>query len=73
MCMGGGGGGTPEVKRAPVAPAVVRPIEANASAQSAAEDEKRRRQAASGRSDTILTGGTGLASEARTGKKKLGE
>lgn len=77
MCGGGslfGGGAkakTPEVKAAPVAPAVVAPIEADASSQSAADAERKRRQAASGRSDTILTQGMGDTSQAQTGGKKL--
>lgn len=71
MC-GGGGGGTPTVKPAPVAPAIVAPMDAETSSQSAADQERKRRQAASGRSDTILTRGLmGARDEARTGGKKL--
>lgn len=61
----------PTVKPAPVAPAPVAPIEADASAKSAGNEERRRRQAASGRSDTVLTGGQGLTDNAKTGGKKL--
>ena len=76
MCGGGmfGGGGsssTPQVKAAPVAPSIVAPIEAEESAQSASDAERKRRQAASGRSDTILTRGLGDTSTAQTGGKKL--
>jgi hypothetical protein len=70
MC-GGGGGGSPKVQKAPVAPAIVAPIEAEPSAKAASEQERKRRQAASGRSDTILTRGLGLSGEAGTGGKKL--
>ena len=70
MC-GGGGPSAPEVKKAPVAPAIVAPIEAEKSAAGAADNERKRRQAASGRSDTILTAGLGLADAPQTGKKQL--
>ena len=69
MCMGSNR--TPEVKKAPVAPAIVAPMEADPGAASAADQERKRRQAASGRSDTILTRGLGVQGEARTGGKKL--
>lgn len=70
---GGGGGGSkaPEVKAAPMAPAIVAPIEADSSSQSASDAERKRRQAASGRSDTILTRGMGDTSQIQTGGKKL--
>lgn len=76
MCGGGvfgGGGGSkaPEVKAAPMAPAIVAPIEADSSSQSASDAERKRRQAASGRSDTILTRGMGDTSQIQTGGKKL--
>lgn len=73
MCIGGGGGGSsaPQVKAAPVAPSIVAPIEAEESAQSASDAERKRRQAASGRSDTILTRGMGDTSQAQVGGKKL--
>jgi hypothetical protein len=70
MC-GGGSGSTPEVKKAPVAPAIVAPIEAEPSANAAADQERKRRQAASGRSDTILTRGLGVKDAANTGGKRL--
>ena len=64
----------PEIKKAPVAPAIVTPVEAEASTQEASAQERRRRQAASGRSDTILTGGLGVNDQAVTtgGNKILG-
>ena len=73
MCIGGGGGGgkAPEVKKAPISPAIVAPMEAESSTQTAADQERKRRQAATGRSDTILTRGLGVEGEARTGGKKL--
>ncbi len=70
MCMGGGS--KPKTpKAAPAAPPIVAPMEADQTAKSAGDDERRRRMAASGRSDTILTGGMGDVSAADTGKKKL--
>lgn len=72
MCMGGSSPKAPEVKAAPVAPAIVAPIEADASSKSAFDEERKRRQAASGRSDTILTRGMGGdSSQAQMGGKKL--
>jgi hypothetical protein len=59
------------VQKAPVAPAIVAPIEAEPGATGAADQERKRRQAASGRSDTILTRGLGLSDKARTGGKEL--
>ena len=70
MC-GGGGGGTPKVEKAPMAPSIVAPIEANADSKRAGDLERKRRQAASGRSDTILTGSMGDTSQAQVGGKKL--
>ena len=70
MC-GGGGGGTPKVEKAPMAPSIVAPIEANADSKRAGDLERKRRQAASGRSDTILTGSGGDERHAQTGGKKL--
>lgn len=64
-------GGTPKVEKAPIAPAVVTPIEADTSAAAAGDLERRRRQAASGRSDTILTGAMGDTSQANVGGKRL--
>lgn len=73
MCMSGGAS-TPTVKKAPTAPAIIAPIEADGSAAAAGADERKRRQAASGRSDTILTSGLGIGLQAgTTGKRLLGE
>jgi len=58
-------------KPAPLAPAVVAPMDAEPSSASAADQERKRRAAASGRSDTILTRGLGLTSTAQTGGKRL--
>ena len=71
MCGGGGsGGGAPSVTTTKVDP-IVAPIEADESSQSASDAERKRRQAASGRSDTILTKGLGIQDAAQTGGKKL--
>jgi hypothetical protein len=50
---------------------MVVPIEANTEAKSAGDEERRRRAAASGRSDTILTGGLGIKDQAQAAGKKL--
>ncbi|MDR2669317.1 MAG: hypothetical protein LBC14_05120 [Desulfovibrio sp.] len=71
MCMGGSSS-TPEVKKAPIAPPVITPIEADPTSRSAADQERKRRQAASGHSDTILTTGLGIPTPAPTGRKTLG-
>ena len=74
MCFGGGGGGgdAPQVKPAPLAPAIVAPMDAEPSSASASDQERKRRQAASGRSDTILTRGLGVpGGDVATGGKKL--
>lgn len=76
MCFGGmfGGGGsssTPQVQQVKPAPAVVQPIEADDSASETARLERARRQSATGRSDTIMTQGSGLTSQAQTGGKQL--
>gem|GEM_PF-1355180 len=75
MCIFGGGGGgsapAPMPAPAPPLPQMVAPIEANTEARAAGDEERRRRAAASGRSDTILTGGLGLKDQAQTGGKKL--
>ena len=75
MCMFGGGGSysvpaPPEIS-VEQPPAVAMPIEADVSTQSAALEARRRRLAATGRSDTVLTGGSGLTSTASTGGKYL--
>lgn len=62
---------TPKVEAAPVAPAIVAPIEADTSSAAAGDLERKRRKAASGQSDTILTGSMGDTSQAQTGGKKL--
>ena len=69
MCFGGSTPAAP--KPAPLAPAVVAPMDAEPSSQSAADQERKRRQAASGRSDTILTRGLGIRNTATVGGKKL--
>ena len=71
MCFGGGSTSTPKVQKAPTPPAIVAPIEADASAAAAGEQERKRRRAASGRSDTILTGSLGDASAPNVGGNRL--
>ena len=66
MC-GGSKPKPPKVEPTPLPPVVVAPIEADTSAASASDEEKRRRRAASGRSDTVLTGGLGVQEKAQTG------
>ena len=74
MCMGtSSGGGTPKVTKAPVAPAIVAPMDAEPSSASAADQERKRRQAASGRSDTILTRGLGAPGDQGGKARLLGE
>ena len=70
MC-GGNKPKSPDIKPAPTAPPIVAPIDADANAKKAGDEERRKRQAASGRSSTILTGGLGDTSAADTGRKKL--
>lgn len=70
MC-GGGGGKSPKIQAAPTAPTIVAPIEADTSARNAGELERKRRKAASGRSDTILTTSRGDTSSAKIGSHKL--
>ena len=69
MC--GGSSSTPKAQKAPVMPSIVPPIEADESVAAAGNLERKRRQAAFGRSDTILTGSTGDTSQAVVGGKKL--
>jgi len=60
----------PKPAPAPAVPQMVAPIEADTGAESAGSDERRRRKAASGRSETILTSGLGVQGQAVTGGKK---
>lgn len=71
MCMGGSKPKAATIKPAPIAPPVITPIDADVDAKRAGDEERRKRIAASGRSDTILTGGLGDLSQAFTGKKTL--
>ncbi len=69
MCMAS----TPKApKPAPAAPPISAPIDADQDVKTAGNEERRRLAAATGRSDTVLTGGQGDMSVAVTGKKKLG-
>ena len=72
MCGSGGSMKTP--KAAPTAAPIVAPLEADETARAAGDAERRRRQAAAGRSQTILTGGLGVQGSAPvTGKTLLGQ
>lgn len=71
MCGGGGYSSTPTVQVAPIAPAISAALEADSSVAAAGDLERKRRKAASGRSDTILTGGLGDQSQAASGGKQL--
>lgn len=55
----------------PTSASKINPIEADASSKTAGDQEKKRRRAATGRSDTILTSGLGVTGTANVGKKKL--
>ena len=58
---------------APV-PVIAAPIEADTTVQSAGDDERRRRAAATGQGKTVLTSGHGVTGPAATGgKTRLGE
>lgn len=73
MC-GGGGSVSPTVTETPLAPVVLAPIDADESSLEASNLEKKRRRAAQGQSDTVLTSGLGVEGTAQTGGKKvLGE
>lgn len=72
MCMGGSSPKAPKPVAPPVLPQVMAPIEADTETKSATEEERKRRLAAQGRSDTILTSGLGVESTATTGRKTLG-
>lgn len=63
---------TPKIKttEAVETPVLATPVEASTEAATASDLERRRRIAASGRSDTVLTSGMGVSSEASTGLRK---
>lgn len=71
------GGGSKKSKPAPapapvvVAPPIVAPIEADGTSGGAADNERKRRQAATGRSDTIMTRGEGLAGRVNVAARQL--
>lgn len=79
MCATGkelaGGGSKPKPAPAPkkvvVAPPLVAPIEADGTSGGAVDNERKRRQAASGRSDTIMTRGEGLAGRVNVAARQL--
>ena len=74
MCGIGGSMKAAAPKAAPTAAPIVAPLEADETVRSAGEAERRRRQAAAGRSQTILTGGLGVEGNAPvTGKTLLGQ
>lgn len=69
--MGSGGkkSGVPDPK--PVEIPAPMPVSVDDGVRKAADDERRERLAAKGYGSTILTGGTGLNSTAKTEKKQL--
>ena len=70
--MGGGGGKKPKVPTLPTTPPPPEaPTAVDEGVRKAGDDARRQRAAATGRSDTILTGGSGLATGAQTQKKTL--
>lgn len=70
MCMGGGVK-TPKIKETPVAPPIVAPMDADQEVKKAGDEERRRRMAATGRSDTILTSALGSSGYSNVGGKTL--
>lgn len=69
MCMGSTS--KPKVTEIPVAPPIVAPIDADQEVKKASDEERRRRMAATGRSDTILTGALGSSGYSNVGGKTL--
>ena len=70
MC-GGSKPSTPTYTPPPPAPAIIAPMEADAATRSAGDLERKKRLAASGRSDTLYTAGLDLGT-ASAGRKTLG-
>ena len=70
MCMGGGVK-TPKIEETPVAPPIVAPMDADQEVKKAGDEERRRRMAATGRSDTILTSALGSSGYSSAGGKTL--
>lgn len=70
MCMGGGVK-TPKIEETPVAPPIVAPMDADQEVKKAGDEERRRRMAATGRSDTILTSSLGSSGYSSAGGKTL--
>ena len=70
MCMGGGVK-TPKIEETPVAPPIVAPMDADQEVKKAGDEERRRRMAATGRSDTILTSSLGSSGYSSAGGKTV--
>lgn len=70
MCMGGGVK-TPKIEETPLAPPIVAPMDADQEVKKAGDEERRRRMAATGRSDTILTSSLGSSGYSSAGGKTL--
>ena len=70
MCMGGGVK-TPKIEETPVAPPIVAPMDADQEVKKAGDEERRRRMAVTGRSDTILTSSLGSSGYSSAGGKTL--
>lgn len=74
MCGGKKPKTKPMPEPAPVAAPIISTIEADETVKKAGDEERKRRRAAYGRSDTILTGGSGVNGLAHTsGKQLLGQ
>ena len=69
--MGGGVKSYSAPAAAPVEVPAPAPVEADQSVKDAGEEERRRRASATGHSQTVLTGGSGLMSSADSQKKTL--
>ena len=70
MC-GGSKPSTPTYTPPPAAPTIIAPMEADEATKNAGDAERKKRLAASGRSDTLYTAGTDLGT-ASAGRKTLG-
>ena len=59
------------VTSAPVSAPIISTLEADTAARTSADEERKKRRMAYGRSDTILTGGLGETGVAKTATKQL--
>lgn len=59
------------IEPAPMAAPIINTIEADETVRMAGDEERKRRRASYGRSDTILTGGLGIQEAPKTSGKQL--